>query len=129
MVALSTQLALHMHHAQGSSVFPLDTLQGDVAIDFLSGSPGVYIAVDPNPPLQFVGGGTDSGWNIVDLRFAYDTATDTGYFGGLTLHAPPPPPPPHYPSPSHRPQFSVDGSDAPWPQGNVLAKSHTVCSA
>ena len=87
VVALSTQLALHMHRAQGSSVFPLGTLQGDVAIDFLSGSPGVHIAVDPNPPLQFVGGGTDSGWNIVDLRFAYDTATDTGYFGELTLHA------------------------------------------
>lgn len=79
--AMALAVAALVVRCGGASVFPLGTLQGDVSVDFLVGAPGVYVATDPNPPLQFVSGGTDSGWNIVDVRFAYDTASDTGYFG------------------------------------------------
>ncbi len=66
-----------------STVFPVNSggLTGDVRFDFPVGNPNVWVVTDSKPPLQFLGGGRNSGWNIDDLRFAYDTASDTGYFG------------------------------------------------
>lgn len=59
------------------------TFTGNVPLDFSVTPPfnpeGVMIATDVKPPLTFVSNKT--GWDLVDIRFAYDAVTDTGYFG------------------------------------------------
>jgi hypothetical protein len=48
---------------------------------------GVFVATDSSSDVFFSHDATldPTGWNIVDIRFAYDQATDTGYFGACTL--------------------------------------------
>lgn len=55
---------------------------GDVVADFPSGS-GVFIAADATNDVFFTNGGVlnPTGWNIHDVRFAYDAVSDTAYFG------------------------------------------------
>ena len=55
------------------------TFTGDVAVDFPIGNPGVFTALDP--PNDVAVTGFSTGWDISDIRFAYDAATDTGFFG------------------------------------------------
>ncbi len=57
------------------------TLTGDVRVDFPD-VPGVLIHVDGGLPVRYPPRNTDSGWNIVDIRYSYDEVTDTAYFGG-----------------------------------------------
>ncbi len=55
---------------------------GNVVTDFPAGS-GVFIAADATNDVFFTNGGVlnPTGWNIHDVRFAYDAASDTAYFG------------------------------------------------
>ena len=53
------------------------TFTGDVLADFPSINPAVLIVSDAAGDV--VGGA--SGWDILDIRYAYDVATDTAYFG------------------------------------------------
>lgn len=55
------------------------TFTGNVPVDFPDTNPAVFVAVDEKFPITFLGG--LSGWNIVDIRYAYDKVTDTGYLG------------------------------------------------
>jgi hypothetical protein len=58
------------------------TFTGNVPLDFPSG-PGVFITLDSVGDVAFTQGNTSgpTGWDIVDVRFAYDAASDTAYFG------------------------------------------------
>jgi hypothetical protein len=53
------------------------TFTGDVVVDFPIG-PGVFQAVDA---VGDVASNFPTGWDITDVRFAYDLASDTAYFG------------------------------------------------
>jgi len=58
------------------------SLTGDVEVDFAG--PGVVIIPDPIGDVGFPSGapeGTISGWDMVDLRLAYQASTDTLYVG------------------------------------------------
>jgi hypothetical protein len=57
------------------------TFTGDVRVDFPD-VPGVLINVDGGLPVRHPARNTDSGWNIVDIRYSYDQATDMAFFGG-----------------------------------------------
>jgi hypothetical protein len=58
------------------------TFTGNVPLDFPSG-PGVFIATDGMGDVGFPSNGVfgPTGWDIHDVRFAYDAATDTAYLG------------------------------------------------
>jgi hypothetical protein len=56
------------------------TFTGFVENDFPADNLGVFVAVDPNPPILFLGTAA-TGWDVVDIRFAYDAGSDTAYFG------------------------------------------------
>jgi hypothetical protein len=62
------------------------TFTGDVVADFPSG-PGVFIANDAPGDVAFPHDGVldPTGWDIRDVRFAYDSGTDTAYFGEWVL--------------------------------------------
>ena len=57
-------------------------LTGNVPVDFPSTEPGVVVAAGGGVVLFQ---GNLSGWIIYDVRFAYDTVSDTAFFG--TPHA------------------------------------------
>ncbi len=70
---------------------PLIQFTGHVDVDFPAG-PGVFVATDELNDVFFPHNSipTDpyspsvndpTGWNIMDVRFAYDYDTDTAYFG------------------------------------------------
>ena len=56
---------------------------GDVALDFPIANTGVFVATDTTNDVFFTDSGTlkPTGWNAYDVRFAYDAASDTAYFG------------------------------------------------
>lgn len=67
------------------------TFSGNVPFDFGDG-PGVLVASDPTSDVFFTHASAptdpyspivldETGWNIYDVRFAYDNASDTAYFG------------------------------------------------
>lgn len=49
--------------------------------------PGIFIATDSINDVFFThdGGLYPTGWDINDIRFAYDMVSDTGYFGTCLL--------------------------------------------
>ena len=51
---------------------------GNVINDFPSTNPDVFISVDQ---LLITYRGNPSGWQMTDVRYAYDVGTDTAYFG------------------------------------------------
>jgi hypothetical protein len=58
-------------------------LTGNVPADFPVG-PGVQVVSDSVSDVYFVASSNDlrpTGWDIHDVRFAYDRVTDTAYFG------------------------------------------------
>jgi hypothetical protein len=59
------------------------TFTGSVPADFPSG-PGVFISTDGAGDVAFTQGNVSgpTGWDILDVRFAYDVVSDTAYFGG-----------------------------------------------
>ncbi len=58
------------------------TFSGHVPTDFPVG-PGVFLALDLVSDVSFPYGTSNgpTGFDINDVRFAYDAGTDTGYFG------------------------------------------------
>ena len=96
-------LALASSMGMVSFTLPVESTQalqvqftGRVDVDFPVG-PGVFVATDatsdvsfPHPasPLDPYGPRVDdpTGWNINDVRFAYDSVTDTAYFGKRCGH-------------------------------------------
>jgi hypothetical protein len=61
------------------------TFTGDVTVDFdPSTNPSVFVVTDSKPPITYtMSNGTvvRSGWDIVDIRYAYDLDSDTAFFG------------------------------------------------
>ena len=51
------------------------------------GAAGVLVVTDSIADAFFPAGGvlSPTGWNIVDIRFAYDAVSDTAYFGELSV--------------------------------------------
>ena len=51
------------------------------------GVAGVLVVTDSIADAFFPAGGvlSPTGWNIVDIRFAYDAVSDTAYFGELSV--------------------------------------------
>jgi hypothetical protein len=62
------------------------TFTGNVANDFDDQEPSVFVVTDTAPPVLYPRRGSGSGWNIVDIRFSYDQATDTAFFGARGVH-------------------------------------------
>jgi hypothetical protein len=58
------------------------TFTGDVVADFAASDASVLIVTDSAAALTFNDGPT--GWDIVDVRYSYDSETDTAYFGKMT---------------------------------------------
>ena len=54
------------------------TFTGNVANDFPSSDPSVFIATD-NIVIDY--NGSPAGWQMTDVRYSYDLASDTAYFG------------------------------------------------
>jgi hypothetical protein len=67
---------------RGACGLVIEFTTGNVVRDFPQG-PGVYLASDPTNDLYFTHDDANhgSGWNLFDVRFAYDAASDTAYFG------------------------------------------------
>ena len=55
------------------------TFTGNVVNDFPAANPGVFVTGPSTSTIEFQG--NRAGWQIDDVRFAYDFASDTGYFG------------------------------------------------
>ncbi len=73
--ALTAVLALTaMTRVSGTVI----TFTGNVATDFPASDPGVFIATS-STPITFRG--NRAGWQIDDVRYSYDFASDTAYFG------------------------------------------------
>jgi hypothetical protein len=70
--------------AAAASAIPI-TFTGNVVNDFDHTEPSVFVATDLSIPVRYEARNTDSGWNIVDIRFSYDAATDTAYFGAWAV--------------------------------------------
>jgi hypothetical protein len=67
-----------------ASAIPI-TFTGNVANDFDALEPSVFVVTDLSIPVRYEARNTDSGWNIVDIRFSYDEATDTAFFGAWAV--------------------------------------------
>ncbi len=57
------------------------TLTGNVTHDFLANSPNVFVNLDLGVPLTRISGMTASGFDIIDVRYLYDSVRDVAYFG------------------------------------------------
>jgi hypothetical protein len=56
---------------------------GNVTADFPASDPSVFVASDTyGTEGSFIT--RPSGWDVASVRFAYDQATDTGYFGACS---------------------------------------------
>ena len=56
------------------------TFTGSITVDFPGGTPGVLFATDLNGDVA-LGSVAATGWEVLDVRYAYDRASDTAYFG------------------------------------------------
>jgi hypothetical protein len=75
MAALTAAVAL------GQPLAPfVPTFTGDSATDFPQGDPGVFVITDTQPDITWSSPPAATGWDLKDVRFAYDAATDTAYF-------------------------------------------------
>ncbi len=72
-----------------STALVIQFTTGNVATDFPQG-PRVYVASDPTNDLFFAHTGANhgTGWNVFDIRFAYDAASDTAFFGEVARALP-----------------------------------------
>ncbi len=59
------------------------TFTGHVDVDFPATNPNVFINTNQYAPIWW-GNHYPSGWNIVDVRYTYNVATDTAYIGTST---------------------------------------------
>jgi hypothetical protein len=60
------------------------TFTGDAEADFVKDADGVFVFADdfgPGVDVIVAAGLTQTGWDLKDVRFAYDLGTDTAFFG------------------------------------------------
>jgi hypothetical protein len=60
------------------------TLTGNVTRDFPATSPGVFVNRDFGLTVPVLAGMNASGWDMVDVRYLYDSVNDEAYFGTCT---------------------------------------------
>ena len=59
------------------------TFTGDVVADFPASNPDVFVTGPSTTTIEFEG--NRGGWQIDDVRYAYDFATDTAFFGAYSV--------------------------------------------